>query len=60
MTHKIALTIAEAAEAIGIGRTKLYELINAGELKRIKLGSRALIRLSDLEAMLERHASEQA
>ena len=40
---KIAYTVNEAAAALGIGRTFLYELIKAGEIRPAKLGSRTLI-----------------
>lgn len=55
MTERIAYSIAEAAHVAGIGRTKLYELINDGELPLIKVGSRSLIRRAELEAMLDRN-----
>jgi excisionase family DNA binding protein len=29
----------EAAEVLGLGRTKLYELIASGELRSVKIGS---------------------
>lgn len=54
MTDKIAYTINEAREVSGIGRTKLYELINAGKLKPAKIGTRTLILRTDLECMLQR------
>lgn len=51
---KLSYSINDAVEASGIGRTTLYELIKAGELKPVKIGSRTLIRRCDLEALLER------
>lgn len=54
MTDKIAYTINEARKVSGLGRTKLYELINAGELKPAKIGTRTLILRTDLEGMLQR------
>ena len=54
MTTKIAYTNNEAREVSGIGRTKLYELINAGKLKPAKIGTRTLILRTDLEGMLQR------
>jgi excisionase family DNA binding protein len=54
MSDKIAYTIDEAVVASGLGRTTIYELIKQGELPRVKVGSRTLIRRQDLEAMLER------
>ncbi|MDX3588241.1 MULTISPECIES: helix-turn-helix domain-containing protein [Streptomyces] len=38
-TTLVALTVAEAARRIGIGRTKLYEYISSGEIRSVKIGS---------------------
>ena len=54
MSDKIAYTISEAMAASGLGRTTIYELIKQGELARVKVGSRTLIRRQDLAIMLER------
>ncbi|MFH8870212.1 helix-turn-helix domain-containing protein [Streptomyces griseus] len=35
----MALTVAEAATQIGIGRTKLYEYVTSGEITSVKIGS---------------------
>ncbi len=51
-----AFSISEAARFIGLGRTKLYELIQRGELPVVRLGGRTLIRRIDAEALLETHA----
>lgn len=37
-----------------IGRTKLYELVNGGELTKVNIGSRSFITADSLEAYLER------
>jgi excisionase family DNA binding protein len=46
----LALTTAEAARSLGIGKTKLFELIGSGALPAVRLGGRTLIRREDLEA----------
>ncbi|MFG2489895.1 excisionase family DNA-binding protein [Streptomyces caniferus] len=38
-TTLVALTVAEAARRIGIGRTKLYEYVSSGEIRSVKIGS---------------------
>ncbi|EFL01398.1 conserved hypothetical protein [Streptomyces sp. SPB78] len=38
-TTLVALTVAEAARRIGIGRTKLYEYVTSGEISSVKIGS---------------------
>lgn len=49
------LTISSAAGAIGIGRTKLYELINSGELDVVKIGRRTLVTTASIERLLGDH-----
>lgn len=50
---------AEAARLAGIGRTRLYAAITSGALPSLKLGSRRLIKLDDLEAWLDSHKSSE-
>jgi excisionase family DNA binding protein len=49
---QISLSIEEARTATGIGRTKLYAAINAGQLKARKFGKRTIILRDDLNAFL--------
>ena len=49
---KLAFTIAEACYAVGIGRSKLYELIGEGRIEVVKIGSRTLIPAESLRALL--------
>ena len=58
MTHPIPdrahlLTIDEACEAMGIGRTKTYELLMSGALASIKIGSRRLIAVTTIADYIE-------
>jgi len=48
----LALTVAEALKATGLGRTKFYELVNEGRIKTISLGRRRLVIYSSLEALV--------
>lgn len=47
----VATSINEASRALGLGRTKIYELINAGRLDTIKVGRRTLIRTDSIRAL---------
>jgi len=49
MERKIAVSINKAAEICSVGKSTIYRLIDRGELKRKKLGSRSLILVADLE-----------
>ena len=48
-TDKIAYTINEASVAIGIGRSKLYDLIATQKIIPRKIGSRTVILAEDLQ-----------
>lgn len=53
-----ALGVPDAARYIGVGRTRIYELIGSGELKSLRIGGRRLIRRADLEEFISRHLGE--
>ena len=53
LTPKLGLSIDEACQASGIGRTKLYEALGAGKLIAKKAGRRTIIRPEDLKAYVE-------
>jgi excisionase family DNA binding protein len=55
----LALSVADAAKAVGLGRGTLYANIKDGSLKSIKVGSRRLITVEELTAFLGRLAAEQ-
>jgi excisionase family DNA binding protein len=48
----LALGIAEACRAAGVGRSTIYENINSGALRARKAGRRTLILREDLQAWL--------
>lgn len=47
--RKLLVGIAEAARMLGVGRSKLYNEINASRIKVRKAGKRSLIAVSDIE-----------
>lgn len=51
----ITVRIPEACRITGIGRSKLYELIKAGDIPTIKVGSMTLVPVKGLERFLEKH-----
>ena len=48
---KLAFRIDEACQALGIGRTSLYELAKTGEIRLIKIAGRTLVPLTELERL---------
>lgn len=47
------VTVDQAMAALALGRTKVNELMNAGQLQRIKLGRRTLITVTSLRSIIE-------
>lgn len=45
----LLLSIPDAAEALGIGRTLVNQLVSRGELASIKIAGRRLVRLDAIE-----------
>ena len=56
---KVLLTVPEAAEALGISRSKLYDLVSRGRLRHVKLGKSksagCRFRPQDLQAFADQH-----
>jgi excisionase family DNA binding protein len=61
MTLKpIGLTPKATTATIGCGITKLYELINAGELETYKIGRGRRITTASIEAYVARQLQQEA
>jgi excisionase family DNA binding protein len=52
--EQICVKVNEAARMIGVGRTKLYELIASGEVEAIKLGKSTRITTASLKKLVMR------
>lgn len=50
----------EGAKAIGVGRTRMAELIAAGEIATVKCGRKRLVSPDELRAFAERLARSSA
>ena len=50
----ITVRIRRAVELTGIGRSKMYELIAAGEIDVVKVGSSTLVIFASLKAFVDR------
>lgn len=58
--NPLLLRPQEAAAALGIGRSKLFELLSDGQLESIKLGSCRLIPRDCLEDFVTRERARQS
>lgn len=52
----LTVRVREACRLTGIGRSKLYELIAAGEIEIIKVGTITLVPVASLTRFLQHHA----
>jgi len=48
------VSINDAAAYLGLGRTRVYELIAAHEIEACRIGSRTLVRVTSLKALADR------
>ena len=44
-------SVPDAARALGLGRSKIYELIAEGRLETVTIGRRRLVRVESVRAM---------
>ena len=49
---KLAFSVIEACQRVGIGRTRLYEELRTGSLRHKKVGTRTIILSTDLDTWL--------
>jgi len=53
---KLAYTVSEAAEALGVSRKLVYDLIHSGDFPSLKVGGRRLISAELLSEWVRRQA----
>lgn len=53
----ILVSILGAAKALGLSRSKTYELIQSGDLSTVKIGRRTLIPVASLNAFVSNRAA---
>jgi len=51
----ICVRINDAARMIGVGRTKLYELISKGEVETVKIGKATRVTTASLHELIIRN-----
>ena len=49
----LTITVNDACKALGLGRTKIYELIGEGKLRTIKIGRRTLITTESIRRLVD-------
>jgi excisionase family DNA binding protein len=48
----LAISIKNAAEALGLGRTSIYAMIADGRLEAFKVGRRTLVRMESIRRLV--------
>lgn len=56
-SEPICVRVNEAARMIGVGRTKLYELIATGDVETVKLGKATRVTTASLHDLVRRQRS---
>ena len=56
---RLLAPISEACQQIGVGRSKLFELIAAGEIETVKIGRRTLVPQAALVAYVDKLRSRE-
>lgn len=59
MEEPYLCSVTDAAKALGVGRTKLYEMIATGELRSMQIGTRRLVKVASIRSLIE-HATGTA
>lgn len=54
------LTVEDVLQRLRISRSKLHELVRAGEIRAVKVGRRALFREKSLAEFIEAHETRVA
>lgn len=52
--EQLLLSINDAADCLGVGRTKIYELVASGDLTLVKLGRKSLITDTSIKGLVAR------
>jgi excisionase family DNA binding protein len=60
MNDRYTLSIKETRKALGLGRTTIYKLLAAGQLDRVKAGTRTLVTVSSIKRLLAAVVAEGA
>ena len=49
----VTVTVQDACKALGLGSTKIYELISLNKLETVKIGRRTLIKVPSIKRLVD-------
>jgi excisionase family DNA binding protein len=55
----LLLNVTEAADALGVSKWGIYQLINQRELRTVRIGSRRLVPVAELDVCVERLVAKE-
>jgi excisionase family DNA binding protein len=58
--RKAAYTVDEVAEILSLGRNLVFDLLNSGDLKRVRVGRRTIIPAESIISFLDKKCAEEA
>jgi len=56
MTPKLTVSVAEACHLTGLSSSTIYRMFERGELTRHKIGTKVLIKVAELEKLINASA----
>ncbi|GAA4828848.1 helix-turn-helix domain-containing protein [Saccharopolyspora rosea] len=59
LPDRTLLTVEEAAQYLGIGRTKTYELVKSGEIESVRIGRLRRVPRTAIDAYADRLINQQ-
>lgn len=51
--EQLAISINDAAKALGVGRSSVYNLIKSGRLEALKVGRRTLLTMASIKRLTQ-------
>lgn len=57
-TKSLLVSVPEAARLLGVSRTTMYNLIDAGAVVKVKIGDRGLVTRASVEDYVDRLVAE--
>ncbi|QNG44844.1 helix-turn-helix domain-containing protein [Sphingobium yanoikuyae] len=52
--NSMLCSVNDAAQMLGIGRTKIYDMLSKGDLASMQIGTRRLVKIDSIKALIER------
>lgn len=53
MNDQYLCSVNEAAKLLGVGRTKIYDMLAKGQILSMRIGSRRLVKMDSIKALIE-------